>query len=216
MLDAVSGSAGGEVVARGRSGLASRAKPTYRYPKIAAVEAGNARLSAANAAWNAMSVEQAESWNRYAEGLPLRTGFDGTRYRTTGKAVLVALSTKLLQIDPSAALPLDPPKGRGALPLPEIGMAAGPQGLTLTAGKGVPEGCLVEILLQRLPNGKRKPVRFYKSAGFAAFPEAGWTVTIETGPGWVAVEAGIVEASSGRTGLRTPLGKVEVVGGTAD
>ena len=70
----------------------------------------------------------------------------------------------------------------------------------------------MEILLQRLPNGKRKPVRFYKSAGFAAFPEAGWTVTIETGPGWVAVEAGIVEASSGRTGLRTPLGKVEVVG----
>lgn len=110
-FDSFSGSTGDQVVARTRGGLATRSKPKYKYPKIAAVQEGNDRLKAANAAWNEMSIPQSEAWNRYAEGLASRTGFDGTRYKMTGKNALVALTTKFLQANSGQPVPLDPPTG---------------------------------------------------------------------------------------------------------
>ena len=47
-FEKLSGEMGDRVMARTRGGLATRGKPRYKYPKIAAVQAGNARLKAAN------------------------------------------------------------------------------------------------------------------------------------------------------------------------
>ncbi len=211
MLATMSGSAGDRVVARTRGGLASRSKPKYKYPKIAAVQEGNARLKAANAAWNAMSVAQAEAWNRYAATLAPKTGFDGTRYATTGKNELVALATKFMQANPERPVPLDPPRGTYVGPNAVVAVQAGSSSLVFAASSPVGTGTVVELLVQRLPSPKRSPVRFYKSAAFASFGVGHLSVAIPVQAGWYAAAYRFVEKATGRSTMLMPLGKVEAV-----
>ena len=223
MYMGASGSAGGQVVARVRGGLATRSKPRYKYPKIAAVQAGNARLSAINAAWNAMSLESIDRWNLFAEGLPLRRDFNGDRYSLTGKNALLSLGTRFLMANPGMPLPLDPPTGKYIVPdiVMEIGSPSpdgsfgrgGQDGLLLfTSPTPTPEGTVVELLVQRLVNDRRKPGKFYKSTAFVTFTEEEPTVAIPMRAGWVACAYRSVERSSGRSGGMMVLGKVEVIG----
>ena len=233
MYEKMSGSAGDRVVAHVRGGLATRAKPRYKYPKIAAVQAGNVRLSAINAAWNAMSLESIDRWNLYAERLPLRRSFSGDRYALTGKNALLALGTRFLMANPGMPLPLDPPTEPYIVPTIKIEVAGFDED-SLPSGRGgggvenaleeetdglllftsptpTPEGTVVELLVQRLVNNRRKPGTFYKSTAFVTFTEEEPTVAIPMQVGWVACAYRLVERSTGCSGGMMPLGKVEIV-----
>ena len=205
-----SGSIGDRVVAKSRAGMATRGKPKYRYPKVAAVQEGNARLKAANDAWNAMTVAQAEAWNRYAEGLPLKTGFDGTRYRTAGKNALVALAAKFLQANPGMPVPLVPPTGAYIGPSVAVSVASSSGSLSFAASGATPPGTVVELLVQPLLNGKRSPTKFYKSVAFVAFDAAHPSAAIPVQAGWYAAGYRFVERATGRATTMRTLGKIEV------
>lgn len=210
-FEELSGSFAGTTLARTRSGLAARSKPTYKYPKNAAVGAGNARMRLANAAWNEMSVEQAERWNAHAETITKTEPLSGTRYHPIGKNVLVVYASKLLQIDPDAAIPFEPPAGPFAPPRVRLSVSGSSTGATFVASAALPQAVLVELMIQPLLNGKRSPTKFYKSAAFVSFPKGDLTVTIPLPAGWYACAYQLVEASAGRTKGHRPLGKIEVV-----
>ena len=83
--------------------------------------------------------------------------------------------------------------------------------LLFTSPTPTPEDTVVELLVQRLVNDRRKPGAFYKSTAFVTFTEEEPTVAIPMRAGWVACAYRLVERSTGRSGGMMPLGKVEIV-----
>lgn len=210
LVEAMSGGAGDVVVSRTRSGMATRSKPSYRYPKVPAVQEGVARLRAANALWNAMGVAEAEEWNRYAATLSRRDPFTGKQYAPSGKNVLVALASKYMQANPGAPIPVSPPTSPYLPPSGSVTVSAACGGARFEASEAPPPGTVVELMIQRLVNGKRKPTSFYKSAAFTPFSEGSLEHTIPLSPGWYAVAYQYVEQGTGRTQGMLTLGKIEV------
>lgn len=98
MVGSVRGSVGGVVVTTGRGGTVLKRKPVYRRPTSPAQALAEGRMRAASALWSGLSAAQAARWRAWGEA----------RGRTAQTA-FIALATKILQIDPAAAVPLAPP-----------------------------------------------------------------------------------------------------------
>lgn len=211
IIGTMSGSLGDRVVSKTRGGLVAKGKPRYKYPKNPAVQAGNARLKAANEAWNAMSVPEAEAWNRYAATLTHHDPLTGQPYAPAGKNILVALTAKFLQANPGAPIPLAPPTGAYVGPNAVVSVSATSGGLSFAASGPTGAGTVVELLIQPLVTPKRSPAKFYKSVGFASFTAGHLTETVPLEAGWYAAAYRFVERATGRATLMQTLGKIEVV-----
>ncbi len=111
LLEGVSGQIGGGVVVTGRSGLVLRRRSVFRKGSTPAQRTANARFAAAMAAFNALTPDQADAWDRYARTLVRTNPLTGEPYQPTGVNAFVALATKVLQVDPGAAVPVLPPGG---------------------------------------------------------------------------------------------------------
>ena len=74
------------------------------------VATGNARLRVAIAAYWTMSQEQVDAWTAYGERHPRTDPVTGAVYPSDSRNAFTGLACKLLQIDPSAELPLWPPQ----------------------------------------------------------------------------------------------------------
>lgn len=204
------GRMGDEVLVLTKSGLAVRGRPTYKYPKNANVEMGTQRFKAAIAVWNELDLAQFQAWQRYAEGIDKRDPITGKQYSPTAKTAFIGLSTKVLQIDPQASIPVLPPTEELIADAMVLGVGATATGVTFTATGSNAADTSTEILFQKLLNVRRSPSTFYKSLLFHRFTLAEPTLEVPLEPGVYAFAYRFVRPTTGQTTLMHKLGVIEV------
>lgn len=194
-----------------RRGRASNAHP--------AVRRGIDRMRAANEAWNKVDAQQFQAWKRYAETIRLTHPKTGAAYHPTAKNAFVSLAIKLLQVDPSAEVPLDPPRLSFSGDCIELWVCeassdffgCGPSGaLCLCASAPNQPNVITEVLVQRLKNCRRSPTQQYRSVGFVQFGPEGLCHEIPLEPGLYSLAYRFVERTTGQMAPKVVLGTYEV------
>ena len=99
-----------------------------------------------------------------------------------------------LSSPPSADPPTVPPSGKAFL--------------TFSASGANAPGTLTEMLVERIPNVRRKPTEVYKCAGFAAFSEGSLSVALPVEAGVYACAVRFVERATGQATAIQALGVV--------
>lgn len=215
-FDAISGKYGPSVVANGPTGLVLRRPPSYRRPTSPGQQAAAARMALAAKAWNELTYAQARAWDEYAKTQRRTNPTNGRTYSPTGFTTFCGLAVRVLHVDPMAQIPTDPP----LFPFvgDEIGLEAGaiPGAIQFLAKHGNAPGVVTELLLQRLPNERRRPKSQYKTVGFFAFTDEVNFVDIPVEPGFYVPGYAFVEESTGRTTAGVVFEMVEVGGLTID
>ena len=209
-FDELAGTANGVTVARGRTGLVTQNAPRYRRAISPLQAAAMARMDVAGSAWEGLSEESVAEWRRYARSI-VRTGdVSGKKYNPLAFNVFSGLFCKLLQIDPSAAVPEWPPSA--PMPLDRIGVAVSvtPEGVLYVASRANLPGMLTELFVQKLPGRHRVPRPKSNSAGFRAFTDADRTFALPVAPGTYFCACAVVEAGTGRSSRVMPIGTLHV------
>lgn len=211
LLSALSGSLGDLVVTTGKRGTTIRQKPTYARPTTPKQQENALRMKSANLAWSTFTGEEADLWNAYALTITHHNAQTDADYHPSGYNAYLSLTLKLLQINPGVSVPRTPPTRR---------LSPDNLTLTLTAGKGelvfTAEGVnspsvKTELLLQILPNARRKPTPNYLSKGFFTFTPLLPTVTLPVAPGAYAAAYRFVNTETGQMRPLVTLGKSEVI-----
>lgn len=210
LAGAVSGRVGNVVFADTPHGTVIRELPEQSR-KISEAQAWvRMRLGRASAAFRAMTIEQAAAWRTYAEGLNAGMPESRTRGGISAQQAFNALTTKLLQIDPQAEIPLLPPSepfGGDAL---VFALAPAPGGVEVSVDRANAPGVVTELLLQRLPSVHcRTYMQRYRTAGFFGFG-SGLSTVLPCAAGVWAVAARFVRAGTGQAGPVMELGVVVV------
>lgn len=205
-----------QVVTRTRSGLITKHRPTYKYPKNAAVQAGNARLSAAMALWNDLTADEVAAWRRYADTLARRDPVTLEPYSLTAQKAYVGLAVKVLQISDFrfqiadcrlGEVPRMPPTSDLLGDNLTVSAEAIEGGVRFTPSSPNSEGVVTELMFQKLPNPRRAPVKFYKSLAFVAFDGP---TDIDLEPGIYYFGYRFVNATTGQMTEMLGLGAVVV------
>lgn len=206
----ISGRLGGVVFADTPWGMTMRELPDPSRKVSAAQTEVRMRLARASAAFRAMTLDQAAAWRAYAAALNGDLPQSSRAGGISAQQAFNALTTKLLQIDPEADIPLTPPSdpfGGDAL---TFTLAPAPGGVQVTADRPNAPGVVTELMLQRLPSVHcRTYLQRYRTARFTAF-DSGLSVVLPCGPGVWAVAARFVRASTGQTVATMEIGVVEV------
>lgn len=206
----VRGRLGEDVIIMTRQGLAVRGRPKYRYPKIAAVEAGNQRLKLATLAWNDLGIKQVELWRTYAASLSRTEPVTGKRYSPTAKSAFIGLATKFLQINPEGEVPTLPPLTDFTYDNLVMSVENHPGGVRFVASAPNSVGTATEILMQKLPNERRSPGKFYKSLLFHTFNSGSLTLNVALEPGVYAFAYRFVRPATGQATSELLLGCILV------
>jgi hypothetical protein len=220
LVSDVAGQFSGLVVVNQAGGLVIRRPGRFRRQMNPAQQAASARLRQASALWGGMSLEQALRWEHYARGRQRPNRLTGDLYAPSGFNAFVALATKALQVDPGAPVPLSPPatdylgdpvtlglvgEGLGSAPGPGGELTMAPvvrsrlAGALVVRASGPNEpGSVTELVLERLPNERRKPTGRMRSAAFHRFEPGSLELALEVGSGWWVVGYRFVRAATGQ------------------
>lgn len=206
------GRLGKQVIARTRNGLVTKSVPRYRYPKNPARELGSMRMQLATAAWNEMSLEQADAWRNYASTLRKIEPVTLQEYSPTAKNAYIGLATKFLQINPEGEIPLWPPTSDfiGDDLVVTCQSIAG--GVRFTASAQNSPGAATEILFQKLASVHRSPTKFYKSMLYHTFETGDLELDVPLEAGLYAFSYRFVKVSTGQMTEQLLLGRVAVDG----
>lgn len=206
----VRGKMGQEVISRTRGGLVAKRLPKYKYPKVAAVQQGADRMRQANAAWNELSLEQAQAWQAYAQTQSRVDPVTGHEYAMSAKSAFVALATRFLLASPGSTVPTEPPSEPFSGQNLRLTAAPTTGGMSFTASGINSQGVVTEIMMQTLPNVRRSPVKFYKSAAFHAFEPGSPQFILPLPPGVYAFAYRFLQTSTGLVAGERLLGVFEV------
>lgn len=231
-FDGAARAIGPYVVVRGRSGPVVRKQAVYKRRSTPEQAVQEGRLKAVAAVWSEFGAAEAQAWNGYAATIEKRDGVTGVAYSPSGYNAFSALAYRILQMDPTAAVPHWPPTGtflgdsvvvsvssvaQASLPAnPDIaGTEACTTGdhagfLTFAASAPNAPGVVTELMLQRLVNVRRTPTAQYKSAAFVAFDTTHLSASVPVEPGIYASAYRFVERATGRTSGMQTLGVVTV------
>lgn len=195
----LSGKTGNAVFVRTKFGTVLRERPRSGGDPSPAQRSVRARMRQACAAYRALSVPQIEAWRAYAWALASTGTSRGGQAPKSGQQLFIAFATKILQIDPGAQIPADPP----AAPFPGDGVRFSVQpilgGVRVTADGPNHPGAATELLVQPLPSlACRTYLSRFRTARFVRFAPGALTVDLPCGPGAVAVAARFVEPATGR------------------
>jgi hypothetical protein len=200
-----------------------RRMPTKPPRRTALQEVAAERVTLVAAVWKALTQEEGEAWNRYAENPHPALPQGGGSVPRRGYNAFLALSTKRLQMFPDEPLPRLPPTSaflgdgivivaQASVPLPQPPFQDEPLGegaILFSASGPNAAGVVTELLVQPLKSLHRKPLtKEYKSRGFVAF--AGEPVSIPCEPGPYACAIRFVRTDTGQETAIVPLGKVVV------
>lgn len=210
MLDRISGRMSDGVAVKTRYGTVIRQKPVYRPTPSARQLATTQRLRQATAVWNELNITQAAAWDRYASRLTRRSQISGTTYSPSGFNAFIMLATKFLQANPDESIPTSPPTTIFNPDNLLISVSATSEGVLFTAEQLSDEGVVVELMLQRLVNQRRKPGEKYQGMDFVVFSSGEMSHLVDAEPGWYACATRQVEAATGRMQNWVPLGVVSV------
>jgi len=209
-FETLSGTAGDLVVVRLKSGHVMRRKPTYKRPTSPGQQAAADRLKAATTVWNTFGEAEAEGWSRYADGLERTNPVTLVRYSPIAYNAFTALSTKLLQMDPSKPLPHYPPTASFMADSIEVRLTPGQGAIVFEASGPNSTNTVTELLTQKLVNIRRKPESQYKTAGFHHFEEGAMSRSVPIESGVYACAYRFVNSDTGQMTDWMPVGKVIV------
>ena len=207
-MEGVAGRFRGVVVAPSKGGLLIRPPPVYRPSQSPAQKAAAVRMRQAMMVWNSLDGRDAEAWDAYAATIGLTNPLTGDRFSPSGVNAFAALATKVLQIDPDASVPLAPPSGDYLGDAVTVGAVAGEGAVVSQASGPNSAETVTELLLERLPNVRRKPTGRFVSAGFHQFVPGGLQVAVPVKPGALVAGWRFVERATGRAGLAPSAGRV--------
>jgi hypothetical protein len=210
LFDKVSGRFQGVVVATSKSGLVIRRPPVYRPSQSPSQKAAASRMRRAASVWNGLDQRQAEAWDAYAATIKLTNPLTGDRYSPSGINAFIALATKVLQVDSGATVPIVPPLGDYLGDTVTVEAVAGDAAVVFQASGPNSDGSVTELLLERLPNVRRKPTGRFVSAGFHQFVPGGLQVSVPVEPGAYVAGWRFVERATGRVCLAQSAGRIDV------
>ncbi len=209
-FERIVGRMGDLVVVQLKNGQALRGRPTYRRRSSPAQQGASGRLTQATAAWNGLTADQAQAWNRYAATVERHGSLSGEAYTPTGFCTFTGLATKVLQANPEASIPVDPPtsafEGDSVLVAAEAAEGA----VRFAASGANAAGVVTELMLQKLANVRRKPTTRYGSAAFVAYAQGALAHDVPVEPGVYACAYRFVRAATGQATLPQPVGVVVV------
>lgn len=184
-----------------------------------AIRQGNDRMRAANEAWNAVDARQFRDWKRYADTIKLTHPATGKVYHPTAKNAFVSNALKLLQIDPCAELPLDPPAVSFSGDSIDVSVCDASQDffgcdsastISLCSSGPNQPNTVTEVLVQKLKNCRRTPTKQYRSMGFIQFTEDCLSHEIPLEPGIYSCAYRFVNRTTGQSTKKVVLGTFEV------
>ena len=226
LIEGVAGKFSGLVVQNSKSGLVIRRQARFKKYQNSAQSAVTARLRAAAAVWNGLDFQQAGVWEDYAQTVTLHNHLTGHPYHPSGYNAFLALATKVLQLDPLATVPTSPPTGEfiGDAVTLSLGTGSasmlGDKGpackalngsLEIVASAPNTSGTTTELLLEKLPNERRKASGRLVSAGFHQFAAGHLQCSRDLEAGWYVAGYRFVETATGRQTLAQVIGRVQVV-----
>lgn len=214
-----------QVITRTRQGLVTKHRPKYKYPKVPAIQAVNDRMRQASTVWNDLTYDEVAAWRAYAEKVIRVDSVTLEHYSQRAQTAFLGLAVKVLQLgdspiygDPAglseglgslASVPRTPPTSDFVGDDLVLSVEATATGVRFTASSSNSAGVLTELMMQKLPNPRRSPTKFYKSTGFAAF---GGPVELPLEPGIYFFGYRFVRSATGQMTEMRSLGMVEVMG----
>ena len=177
-----------------------------KQPNTPAQVAARDRLKKAGQAWRGMSVEQAALWRAYADSM----GRDARGFRLDPNNVFSRLALRVLQVNPSAAIPLEPPTTPFSGDAIAASVEAGSGAVVLQVTAGNAAGVVTEVLLQRVASVHCAAyLEKYRSQGFSSWV-AGSSVSCPVPKGVYVVAIRAVRAATGQSGELMEIGRVVV------
>ncbi|MCW5947497.1 MAG: hypothetical protein KIT74_10770 [Fimbriimonadales bacterium] len=180
--DYLSGKSGNTVFARTKSGTVVRDRVIPTNPNTGAQQFVRGNMTDASQTFRGMTALQVQAWNQY--GKTQKTRSRGGKLRTkNGINAFCALATKFLQVNPSGAIPLNPPTAPFHGDNLTLTATAGTGNIQFSASADNSANVKTEILLQTLASPNRKPQKgAYKSFGFySVSTEQATTINVPTG-----------------------------------
>ncbi len=205
-FERIVGRMGDLVVVQLKSGQALRGRPTYRRQTSPAQRDVIDRLRQAREVWNALSAAQAQAWDRYAQTVERHSAVSGQAYSPAAYNAFIGLATKVLQANPEATIPVDPPTSAFEGDSVLVAVEAAEGAVRFTASGANAAGVVTELMLQKLANVRRKPTTRYGSAAFVAYAQGALAHDVPVDPGVYACAYRFVRAATGQATLPQPVG----------
>ena len=213
----ITGSVGDATFVRTKRGTVVRERAGRQRTQTPAMVAAQERMRRASRAFGGLTREEASAWDRYAATLAAPDPDSGVVAAPSGQQAHNGLATRLLQMDPQAALPRLPPVGAfpgdgvrvsfSSPPYPPLQHEPLGEGeIRLVADVPNRPGVVTELLAQPLASAVRRTyLRRYRTAAFVAFAPGAMARDLPKG-GPTAYAYRFVEAATGRTTATIEIG----------
>lgn len=208
LIPGIRGTLGNVVFVRSPYGTQIRSRPDPADPRTPAQMAARERMRRAGYAWRTMTLEQAQNWRAYAAA----QNPDGPNARANAQLLFTRLAVRFLQVNPNAAVPLDPPASPFLGDAVTFSLEPMEGGVRLTADRPNSAGTTTEILVQPLESIHRRTYDSkYRTALFDNFQESLF-VEVHSRSVAVAVAVRFLRASTGQATELFELGVVSILG----
>ena len=199
LVNEVRGKMGTVVFTNAKNGPTARAHGSVRNPKSLAQRAVRSYLSKAAKTFKTMTTTQAAAWNAYGSTIVRHNPVTGETFTLSGISAFVELTAKLLQLNPTASIPLAPPTSEFPGDTITLTATAGTGQVTFTASAPNAIGVTTEVLLQKLPSLNRKPnPDGYTHAGWKAFFGGSLDLVVSMPAGYYAAGYRFVKTATGQ------------------
>ena len=205
VLSQARGRVGEQVYVKTRSGLAIKSRPRYRQFPNPATAGARERMIQAKDAWLGLDVEQVRAWRAFAKQIHRVNPVDGTEYSPIAYNAFIMLATRFLQANPMGEIPVWPPEEEfaGDEVVLKVNKASPTAVQFLASGPNSPD-VVTEILVQKLPNIRRSPTKFYKATAIRQFLTGQLNFNLELPAGVYVFAYRFIQATTGLcTGLWT-------------
>ncbi len=210
-ISAMSGKQGDQVYAESRMGGVRKSRVIPMNPNTPAQAAARKAFGQGSATYSQLGPDNVAQWENYAAGLRVTDPITGRAYAPTAGTVFTGLTSKFLQATPNGAVPLLPPSSRFGGDGITVSAAPGSGGIVFTGSGENGLDIQTELMVQKLPNGNRKPGKGkYRMKGFVGFAPGHLSQTVPLAPGRYACAYKFVYLATGQSSTETPIGVVVV------
>ena len=210
-VDAMSGKVGNLVATKSKVGQTVRKRVIPSNPRTAAQVKARQNLSAASKAFSQLTPAQRTSWDQYASTVMSKNRLTGAATKLSAISAFTQVSTVFKELNPAAAIPLNPPAGPLVSDAITYVAAGAPGDITITASGPDSANITTEILLVKLPSANRRPSPGqYRHNQFHQFVAGALTITLPLAKGFYAVAVRQADTTDGNQGQMVEIGIVTV------
>lgn len=209
----IKGKAGSVVMVQmpdGRTIIRPRTVP--RNPRTPRQQLSRALMKRATAAYRALSPEQLQEWQVYADKVQAWQQAQGVSKICRVCDLFISLSIKYLQIYPNGVLPESPPAELFAGDAVQVTVQGEVGRVRFKANLPNQPGVLTELLLAPASSAIAKPnPHAFRHMGFIAFQSGALETTVQAAEGWHAAAVRFVQSDTGQAAPLLRVGMVRVL-----